>query len=221
MSSETDICNLALGHLGDEATVSSIDPPEGSAQAEHCARFYPIARRAILSCHTWNFNTRRANLAVLGDTPPAGWAYAYALPNPCLKAVAVYTPEQIDNFDLIGDNLQPMDQGDFNTQDFVIEARSTGAAVLYTNVEDAVLLYLIDVTDTTKFSALFELALSRLLASFLAGPVIKGTEGMKVAAAHRDFYEKKELPDAKSADGQARQSSPYRTATPAPIKARQ
>ena len=48
MPSEVDICNLALGHLGDSATVATIDPPEGSAQAEHCARFYPIARDARL-----------------------------------------------------------------------------------------------------------------------------------------------------------------------------
>lgn len=220
--SDIDICNLALGHLGDEATVSSIDPPEGSAQAEHCARFYPIARRTMLAAHTWSFNTRRASLALLGDTPPAGWAYAYSLPNPCLRAVAVYTPEQIDNYDLLGDNLQPMDQGDFNTQDFVVESRSTnGAAVLYTNVEDAVLLYLVDVTDTTRFSSSFMLALSRLLASFLAGPIIKGTEGMKVAAAHRDFYDKREFPEAKSMDATARKSSPYSTAMPAGIKARQ
>ena len=33
MASEVDICNLALAHLGDAATVSSINPPEGSIQA--------------------------------------------------------------------------------------------------------------------------------------------------------------------------------------------
>ena len=46
MASVADICNMALGHLGDSATVASIDPPEGSAQAEHCARFYPMVRDA-------------------------------------------------------------------------------------------------------------------------------------------------------------------------------
>ena len=40
---------FTLGHIGDAATVSSINPPEGSAQAEHCARFYPIARDALLA----------------------------------------------------------------------------------------------------------------------------------------------------------------------------
>ena len=60
MASEVDICNLALSHLGDTATIASLDPPEGSAQAEHCARFYPIARDSLLEMHAWGFATSRA-----------------------------------------------------------------------------------------------------------------------------------------------------------------
>ncbi|NBQ76422.1 MAG: hypothetical protein EBU14_13895, partial [Acetobacteraceae bacterium] len=59
MASEVDICNLALANLGDTATVASINPPEGSAQSEHCSRFYPIARDTLLEMHNWNFSTRR------------------------------------------------------------------------------------------------------------------------------------------------------------------
>ena len=53
MASEIAICNLALSHLGDAANIASIDPPEGSAQAEHCATFYPIARDSLLEMHDW------------------------------------------------------------------------------------------------------------------------------------------------------------------------
>lgn len=62
MPSAVTICNLALAHLGDSATVSSIDPPEGSAQAEHCARFYPVALGLLLEAHPWNFATKRSRL---------------------------------------------------------------------------------------------------------------------------------------------------------------
>ena len=34
MVSKTDICNLALSHFGQAADISSIDPPDGSAEAE-------------------------------------------------------------------------------------------------------------------------------------------------------------------------------------------
>ena len=75
MASTVDICNLALAHLGDTATVASIDPPEGSAQSEHCARFYPIARDSLLEMHAWNFSMRRINLAQLTNSWPE-WQYA-------------------------------------------------------------------------------------------------------------------------------------------------
>ena len=36
MSSDVDICNLALARLGDEANIVSISPPDQSAQAGYC-----------------------------------------------------------------------------------------------------------------------------------------------------------------------------------------
>ena len=76
MSSEVDICNLALSRLGDDASVASINPPEGSSQAEHCAQFYPIARNSMLQGHDWNFATRRETLALLSGVDTFNWSYA-------------------------------------------------------------------------------------------------------------------------------------------------
>lgn len=72
MASAVDICNLALARLGDSATVASIDPPEGSAQSEHCARFYPLARRQIFEAHNWSFLIRREKLAHSIKSPTDG-----------------------------------------------------------------------------------------------------------------------------------------------------
>ena len=89
MPSVVEICNLALAHLGDDATVASIDPPEGSAQSEHCARFYPIARDSLLQMHTWSFASRRVSLAQV-TMPYTMWKYAYGVPADMLTAVAVH-----------------------------------------------------------------------------------------------------------------------------------
>lgn len=161
MASEVDIANLALSHLGDSATVASLDPPEGSAQAEHCARFYPIARNSLLELHNWKFATRRATLAQLAvDSGP--WAYAYALPADALKLLAVLP----DGAEAVAES-----------EDYEQEVVETGASAILTNCELATLRYIALVTDTTKFSPLFELALSWQLASFLAGPILKGDAG--------------------------------------------
>ena len=92
MASEVEICNLALAHLGDDATIASIDPPEGSAQAEHCARFYAIARDSLLQMHNWNFASKRVALAGV-NMPYTMWAYAYACPGDMMVAVSVLPPE--------------------------------------------------------------------------------------------------------------------------------
>lgn len=172
MASETDICNLALAHLGDSATVASIDPPEGSAQAEHCQRFYPLARDSLLEMHPWGFATRRKSLAQMASTASA-WSYCYALPADMLGALAVLSPAALD--DDVMDGVQA-------GQPFIIESNSDGADLLYTNQPQAVLRYVARVTDTTRFPPLFVKCLARSLAAMLAGPVIKGNEGISAAA---------------------------------------
>lgn len=206
MASEVDICNLALGHLGDEATVSSIDPPEGSAQAEHCQRFYPMARNTVLESHAWGFATRRKALVEHATaTPPASWAFTYVVPNGCLRALSVLPPEATDDTD---------------SQDFVQEILEDGTKVIYTSAEDATLRYIALIEDTTKFSQLVVNAIARLLAAYLAGPVIKGTTGMKVSEGQLQWYTKIDLPKAQAADANARQSEPYKDFTPGGIAAR-
>jgi hypothetical protein len=179
MASEVDICNLALGHLGDNATVASLDPPEGSAQAEHCARFYPIARDSLLELHDWNFATRRAQLAALTNNWPQ-WDYAYAKPSDCLRVLAVIPPNVADDYTTvvgITANGLPMTGGTTVPQPYAVELNDDLAEVILTDQEDAVLRYTVRTTDTTKFSPLFVVTLSHHLASMLAGPILKGDAG--------------------------------------------
>lgn len=180
MASEVEICNLALGHLGDRATVASINPPEGSAQAEHCQRFYPIARDTLLEMHDWGFAARRITLAAV-TSPTDSWQYAYAKPSDCIRARAILPPEAADDYAVqwVGSGFEfaPPAAGYYVPQPFAMETLSTGSEVILTNTEDAVLRYTARVTDTTKFSHLFTMALSWHLASLLAGPVVKGDVG--------------------------------------------
>ncbi len=162
MATDLDICNLALAHLGDDATVASIDPPEGSIQAAHCARFYPVARDSLLEMHNWGFTTTRIALSLLAATPLSGWVYAYAQPSDAINLLGVFIPGSTD---------------DFNPQDFETETLADGTNVIYSNTQSAVLRYTRHVTDPSQFSPLFTDALGWLLASMLAGPLLKGTTG--------------------------------------------
>lgn len=190
MASEVDICNLALAHLGDIANVSAITPPDASPQAAHCARFYPIARDTTLEDFNWRFAVRRSDLASVTNIT-VSWSYAYALPNLCLTPIKVLLPSSTDDTD---------------TQDFEIETAADGTSVLYSNAQNAVLVYTVTVSDTNKFTPLFVSAVSWLLASYLAGPLLKGKTGISVAGACMSAY-KTEIAKAKESSANASQSS--------------
>lgn len=192
MASVSGICNISLSHLGDEADIADIN--EASATANYCRTFFPVARDACLESHTWGFATRRVSLALLADTPPDSWLYTYAVPATALKVVSIHAPG---------------DTSDNDSADFVQEVLNTGVKVIYTNTEDAIGRYIAQITDTTKYTALFTLALARLLSSLLAGPVIKGEAGKKVSREELQTYLTVELPMATQSDASASKNEAY------------
>jgi hypothetical protein len=171
MSNAVDLCNLALAHLGDEAEVVAIDPPDGTVQAAHCARYYPLARDALLEMAPWTFAVKRVPLAELETNPASDdWAYAYSLPSTCIRPLSALVPGAPER-------LLSNSDTDIGSFPYLVEAGTDGDLVLFTNIETAVLRYIDGITDTSKFTPGFSIALSRLLASYLAGPVLKGKEG--------------------------------------------
>lgn len=107
MASDIDVCNLALSHLGNEANIASFS--EASVEAENCKRYYPIVRGIVQEAHDWNWNTRRAALALLGTTPPAEWNLVYAVPSDSIAVLSIQLPPTANNaalFDLVMQTAQ-------------------------------------------------------------------------------------------------------------------
>lgn len=165
MSSEVDICNLALSHFGQDASIDAIDPPDGSAEADHAATFYPIARDELLEEGDFSFARKRAALTQLVNDRP-DWVYKYALPSDVLKARRVLDASYDDDLT--------------DAQPFELEG-----ATLYTDVQSAVLVYTFKLVDPTKFSPLMRTALSWRLASYLVGPITKDPTGRTQGALYQ------------------------------------
>lgn len=198
MASKVEIWNLALSNIGHRANIA--DPDEASAEANHCRRFYPIALGVTLERFAWSFATRRAALAEVTN-PVDHWGYAYGLPNLCIKARAVLLPESSD---------------DSKEQAFAIESDDNGDAILYCNVEDAVLKYTTLVEDTNKFTPHFILALSYDLASMLVGPIPKDMKLKKSMMDAAIYY----TGLAEAADANASRDNTYRDFIPSHLAAR-
>lgn len=164
MANEVQISNMALSHLGASTRVSAIDPPDGSVEADLCALLYDQARMEMLEPGAWSFSLARVTLTEVTN-PSTAWLFAYALPSDCVHPLRV------------------LQTG--STDDTAGVPFTTEGDLLYSNEETAVLLYSKDITDTTKFTPSFAVALSYLLASYLAGPVLKGKEGAAAAESLR------------------------------------
>ena len=143
------------------ATISSVDPPEGSIYAQQCALFYPQAMGELLESHPWGFVTRWVQLALLADPHP-GFAGVFALPDDCLKVWAVREHPEGPLIDF---------------------ERQAGAAdtVLCTQTATCHALYTRMTRIPQLLPPLFKSALAHLLASMLAGSIIKGDTGAAAA----------------------------------------
>lgn len=177
MASVVQICNMALSHIGSEALVVAIDPPDGSAEAGYCRTFFGLARTELLEPGNWNFSLKRATIAQVANESDV-WAYAYTLPSDCLRPLRILRPGTAATTFTVDDVSVQLD--DRESAPYDIEG-----SVLFTNEDEAVLVYVRDVTDTGRYTASFTSALSYLLASYLSGPIIKGNEGAKLGDAMR------------------------------------
>lgn len=138
-ATQLKICNQALSLLG-ERPIAALD---GSTPAARILELHwEQVRDSLLRSHRWNFARKRASLTAEETAPAFGWAYSYALPS---------------------DNLRVLElngvQAKMSDADFEIEG-----AYLLTDAEEAKIIYIYRVTDTTLYDSLFTEALSLKLA---------------------------------------------------------
>ena len=191
MASIVDICNLALSELGNKAQVVSIDPPDGSVEADLCRRFFAISRDEILEAGDWSFARTRAALAELATNPSTVWDHAYALPSDCMVTRRIIT--EINEYK------------EDDSADFEVEGDT-----LFTDRANAILIYTRPIEDPTKFSPGFVSAMAAQLGSYLAGPILRGESGTNAALTLRKLAAQK-VNEAMSYDANRRWSKGWFT----------
>jgi hypothetical protein len=145
---------MALGRIGQSIFIDALS--ENSQAADVCNRFYEPCRDMTLADGHWNFATTRVALADLG-TPPTNWLYRYALPADCLAA----------RYLVVEGSRNPLAK----TRIPFEVAEEDDARVLYTDQEDAELVYTKRQENPNLFSPQFVSALAWLLASEIAMPL--------------------------------------------------
>ena len=177
--SDVIICNRALSLLPEEE-ISTMDAP--GLAARKCRQHYSSVVRRVLTMHDWGMATKTESLAVSGTNPRNEWLFAYEEPNDLAFAIDVVPPET-------GAATTNYFRAQVALGSSLTKRFSRTDGMIYTNIEDARLVYTtLDITED-QFTEEFVEVLEKYLAAKLAMPITKradlakdlGDEGDKLA----------------------------------------
>lgn len=169
--SKTEICNMALAHLGVGKPIADLDTDRDKT-AQACRTFYETALRATLRDFAWPFATAFVDLSLISEDPTDEWNYSYGYPANCLKLRRILSG-------LRNDNRQSRIPYKF--------VETTGAKVIYTDMQDAAVEYTLLREDVEAYPDDFVLALSRRIASYIA-PLVTGGDPFKLQEKNMQLY---------------------------------
>lgn len=213
--SVVDICNLALGRIGSDRTIASLD--EASKEARNCKRFYPLARDEVLEKAVWPSLVRVKALALLPTaTLLPGWQYAYAQPVDMASVAGVIPAGEVASVaGAISDCCGPWMPSMKDRYAFRRALSDDGLTpVILSNVPDAHAVYSASVTNTGAFSTLMVSLIADRLAMELSMPMTADPRWFQVAqqryahswidTASRAFEQERHGPEAEPPSIRAR-----------------
>jgi len=160
MTSQVEICNMALSHLGVGKAIANLTT-EKSQEAAACNLFFDTVRDAVLGDFAWPFATKFVTLELIEEftDSTAEWGFSYRYPVDCIKFRRILSGSRNDSrqtrvpFRLVEDE---------------------SGTLIYTDKEDAEGEYTVRQEDYSRFSADFTLAMSVRLAINIAPRLTKG-----------------------------------------------
>lgn len=199
MPTDTEICNLAIGHLGVGKEIQSL-ASDSSQEARICRRFFAQSRDETLRDFPWPFTRKFARLGKVADDPTTEWGLSYRYPSDCIRFGRILSGIRNDS----RQTRVPM----------IISHDATGK-LIFTDAIDAVAEYHAPIIETGKWDAAFVGALALLLAYYIAPGLTSGDPnklGDRAQKGYFFFYNKaqedalheqqeEEVPEAESITG--------------------
>lgn len=172
ITSDVQICNLALAAIGTRSTIADLN--EGSTEANACRVQYSVALDAVLQAAHWNFARKQIALTLLGDASlgdavPAPWAYAYAVPSDMCQARYILPSIATGVGTPFMPGLQSPAIRFLISSD--VDSRDLPRTVVLTNQPQATLVYTARITNVALFDGQFADAFANYLGARLAIPL--------------------------------------------------
>lgn len=159
-NSKSDICNLALSHLGNYGTVSDIDTPTNDKEITFSI-WYDITREMLLKMTIPNFALKRRRVAKITESDIEiaqrfGFANVYEYPNDCLRLLGIGNVDE-------------------KTNDYAVEGNRIYTDLDYTET-GLPIRFIVNVKDVSLMSVEFKMDLSWMLASNVVLDITQSTE---------------------------------------------
>ena len=204
MTSQVDLCNLALDQIAARASITGLNPPSppNSVAAAACARLYQLQADAVFRSAHWNSARRQGALTLLKaaigtpenpsgalPSPPIPWRYEYGYPGDCLKVRFVMPQPTLPATTMplmtnVGINFTPA----VNTGMPFVPAIDTDAEgnqirVILTNARMAQGVYTARIANVDLWDPMLQNAVIGALGAWLCSPVSGSDERKKLAIA--------------------------------------
>lgn len=173
------ICNMALSRVGHDKLTQAQLVADAIRAAQLVNIHYENARDATLRAHPWNFAVKRVALVDTGEAPEFEFAYAFSMPDDCLKIIRTDSESEGINAEYRIEN-----QNDVK--------------VLVTDEGSCEIEYIAQITDTTLFDPQF----TDILAQRIAAEICTGlTDNANMTKGLWDVHAAK-LREARGVDAQ-------------------
>jgi hypothetical protein len=159
-ASDTTIANLALSHVGVGKEIAALET-ENSNEANACRRYFVPSRQLTLRAFAWPFAMNQAALTLVEENPTTEWAFSYVYPADCLRDIRILSGVRNDT----RQSRVPYK---------VINDQVNSRLLIYSDMEDAILEYTVDVVNSALFPADFMMAHSYRLGYLIAPRLTKG-----------------------------------------------
>lgn len=188
MTTEVDLCNMAIASAGSQDLISDLN--EDSAEAKLCNLFYSQVRDGLLRKGTYTIARYTAVLNRLssGFTLPQQWLYAYGLPSDCLRVFALteryVDPNTVPKVFSIDNVTYSVPEIDIPLQPYELSSLDDKSQpVLFANITPAFLLYARQITNPALFDQGLQDAIVTVLASKICYPLTNKVQRSKDLAA--------------------------------------
>jgi len=160
MPSKTNICNRALNAIGAQL-ISSIEDSNAKS-AQRLSLVWEGCVKDLLAMHPWNFARAHKTLALETSAPDYTYDNAYTLPTDCVRAL--HLVDEDDEFEVVENRL------------------------VYTDIDDAELIYTKHVENPSYYTESFSWALAYRLAMEIAVAISMDKGTYDVVARKFEFY---------------------------------